>query len=125
MAPSTRKRARVGTSRRSRSKRSLSKRFVDLPRVPGAKSRSRMKLPTFGDLQARFNALKVVKTKLTPLERKGMELATLVQEQEKYSDRVGNLEKRILRLAGDIQGDKKRGGGSGSGSGSGSAMRLK
>lgn len=76
-----------------------------------------------GDFQARFKALQAGKPKLTALERKGMELAALVQEQEMHSDKVGSLEKRILRLANDIQGKKR--GGSSSGSGGSSAMRMK
>jgi hypothetical protein len=72
-------------------------------------------------LQDRFKKLQDNGPRHTALEKLGIELAELVVEQERYSQKVGDLEKRILGLAAKI----KPGGGKGDsrGSGSGSASR--
>lgn len=114
----TRKRARTASdpSRRSSPGRSKSGSgtfdVFKLPRPPGAAdSRRRRKLPGSAELRTRLRALQVGKPKLTALERKGMELAALVHEQEMHSSRVGALERRILRLAKEINGGKASTGG--------------
>jgi hypothetical protein len=77
-------------------------------------------------LEKRLNKLqmKPVGPRRTALEKLGIELAELVVEQEQYSQKVGDLEKRILGLATKIKpGGGNNGGNRGSGSGSGPSRR--